>query len=310
MALGVGSVDGHSRKERMATLHSLARLTLTRSNTYQGQQAQSYPDTTQALNQASQWAAVNTLGQHLTPSSSRPQSRDQAKEALSLPDVEAPQSRPTPAEMTGLFDIASRTTSSQLEPQFQNQHRSAPLGPTETPAQTISSQPESHHQNEQVSSAPVTTETPAQPQPSLSAISDVTEQKPTMLSYRSDRPPQLNDTTSTSPPAQKIPPESTPLPTQSASVPQSSTASSQTTHTPTVAHPPAPLADRLNPHFTAPRSEPAQTLRSEAPHNEKAVNGKPKNLPMPERPNTLDRMETVYMTPPSDPSEIRDQFSR
>ena len=69
----------------------------------------------------------------------------------------------------------------------------------------------------------------------------------------------------------------------------------------------APLGQRLDPTFTESHSDPAKTLANNVP------NGKPTSIEMPIRngappPPPLDRAETKYLTPPSDPSEIPSQF--
>ena len=66
----------------------------------------------------------------------------------------------------------------------------------------------------------------------------------------------------------------------------------------------APLGQRLDPSFTESHSDPAKTLTSSVP------NGKPTSIEMPIRNGAppLDRSETKYLTPPSDPSEIPNKF--
>ena len=268
MALGVGSVDGHERKERMATLHSLALETLTRSSTHQGQHAPSHPDTAQTQSQASQPAILASMDRHSTPPSSRPESRHHVQQAPSLPDVTPTYGRPSQSLVSSAVD--QNSTSSHYQPDSQHQSQQAPLVPN-------------------------TAETQTESQPPQLAISSVTDQKPTLLSYRPDsRSQQPDDTTSRQPPAQQ---KTQPI-----------SSSSPSTSTPVFKQPPAPLADRLNPHFNAPRSEPAKTLNPDSPQGPSVANGKPRNLQMPERPATLGRTETVYMTPPSDPSEMADRF--
>ncbi|KAL8788752.1 MAG: hypothetical protein Q9195_007159 [Heterodermia aff. obscurata] len=74
---------------------------------------------------------------------------------------------------------------------------------------------------------------------------------------------------------------------------------------PQAQEPLAPLGQRLDPTFTESHSDPAKTLTSSVP------NGKPTSIEMPIRngaPPPLDRTETKYLTPPSDPSEIPKQF--
>lgn len=68
--------------------------------------------------------------------------------------------------------------------------------------------------------------------------------------------------------------------------------------------PSAPLSQRLDPTFTESHSDPAKTLTSGVP------NGKPTSIEMPMRNGAppLDRTHTEYVTPPSDPSEIPNQF--
>lgn len=72
MALGVGSIDGHERKERMAVLHSDALETLTRSSTHQGQ-----ADTARTQSQPAQEDILEKTDRNSTLSSSRPQSQHQ-----------------------------------------------------------------------------------------------------------------------------------------------------------------------------------------------------------------------------------------
>lgn len=90
MALGVGSVDGHERKERMATLHSLALQTLTRSSTHQGTIPQYKPQNTTATTQSQpvQPSIVNTVqrNERAGQSDSRPQSRHQQANSVSVQD--------------------------------------------------------------------------------------------------------------------------------------------------------------------------------------------------------------------------------
>ena len=66
----------------------------------------------------------------------------------------------------------------------------------------------------------------------------------------------------------------------------------------------APLTQRLDPTFTESHSDPAKNLTSSVP------NGKPTSIEIPIRNGAppLDRTETKYLTPPSDPSEIPKQF--
>ena len=282
VALGVGSVDGHPRKEAMATLHSLARLTLTRSNTYQGQQAQSYSDVALAQGKVSQRAVADGKGQYLDPSLSRPHSRDQAQPPSKAANIARTESQRTPTVATGTEDTDFGSATSQPNGQYQTQ---------EEPIRRDSLEPQ------------------AQSQPSKSSMSEVTEQKPTLLSYRPDQPPQLNDDISRMAPPPQKPHESITPPTQPEPPLQTNTSSSQPASTPTLKQPPAPLSNRLDPHFNAAHSEPAETLKSDTPHAAMVTNGKPKNIQMPERPNTLDRSETVYMTPASEPSELHDRYS-
>ena len=189
MALGVGSIDGQERKERMAVLHSLALQTLTRSSTHQSHLPLYRPDTAQTQSQPLQADIIKSMDRNSTPSSSRPESREH-------PPV----------------NIAPQQQSSQ-------------------PA-------------------------PVQQAPPLDA----------------------------SRPHAEIP----------------------STHVPI--RPSASLAERVQPGFNESHREPAKTLTSEVPDGAPVANGKPKNVQMPERPVRLERNETVYMTPASDPSEIPDKF--
>ena len=189
MALGVGSIDGLERKERLAVLHSLALRTLTRSSTHHDNLPLYRPDTAQTQSQPYQADIIKTMDRNSTASSSRPESRDHAPRSI------APQ-----------------------------QHLGEPASVQHAPA-------------------------PEAPRP----------------------PPE---------------PSSTYVPTR----------------------PSASLAERLQPEFNESRSEPSRTLTSETPDGTPVANGKPKSVPMPERPTTLERNETVYMTPASDPSEIPDKF--
>ena len=282
MALGVGSVDGHPRQECMATLHSLARLTLTRSNTHQGQLGQTYAETVYAPSQVPEVGTTNTTDRLLTPSSSRPQSRNQAQKAALAPSVAATQSQPTPAPVDST--VHGHLTS-------------------------MPTQPDGQYQSQQAPSMPDTIQPQAEPQRSLTAISSVTDQKPTLLSYRLDtRFSQPNNNPTDIPQAPHTSQDSVLSPMQPDPSTQATAPPSQLAGPPSPSQPPAPLTDRLDPHFSESHSEPAKTLTSESPHDQLVTNGKPKNLPLPERPATLDRTETVYMTPASDPSEIRDHF--
>ncbi|KAL8823851.1 MAG: hypothetical protein Q9191_005498 [Dirinaria sp. TL-2023a] len=194
MALGVGSIDGRERKERMAVLHSLALKTLTRSSTHQDHLPLYRPDTAQTQSQPLQADIIKNMDRNSTPSSSRPESRDH------------PTVRTTPQQQTS-------------EP------------------------------------APIQ-QAPVQQAPPLEA----------------SRPPP-------EPPSTHVP-----------------------------VRPSASLAERVQPGFNESHREPAKTLTSEAPDGTPVANGKPKSVPMPERPVRLERNETVYMTPASEPSEIPDKF--
>lgn len=200
MALGVGSIDGQERKERMAVLHSLALKTLTRSSTHQDHLPLYRPVTAQTQSQPLQADIIKNMDRNSTPSSSRPESRDQ----------------PPPVS------TAPQQQSSQL----------------------------ASNQRTSVEQAPV------QQGPPLEA----------------SRPPP-------EPPSTHVP-----------------------------IRPSASLAERVQPGFNESHSEPAKTLTSEVPDGAPVTNGKPKSVQMPERPVGLERNETVYMTPASEPSEIPDKF--
>ena len=283
VALGVGSVDGHPRQECMATLHSLARLTLTRSNTHQGQVGQTYAETVYAPRQVPEVGTTNSTNRLLTPSSSRPQSRDQAQQAALAPSVAPAQSRPTPAPVVST--LPGHLTS-------------------------MPTQPDGQYQSQQAPSMPDTIQTQAGPPRSLSAISSVTEQKPTLLSYRPDT--QFTQAHKNPTDLQQAPHPSQHhvlSPMQPDPSTQATASPSQLAGPPNPSQPRAPLIDRLDPHFSEPHNDRAKTLPAESPHDQLVANGKPTNLALPERPATLDRTETVYMTPASDPSELRGQFS-
>ena len=81
MALGVGSIDGHERKERMATLHSLALLTLTRSITHQSAIPQ-YKSTAQTESQGFEPGIVNAVkrNEEVGQANSKPQSEEQQQQ--------------------------------------------------------------------------------------------------------------------------------------------------------------------------------------------------------------------------------------
>ena len=83
MALGVGSVDGHERKERMATLHQAAVRQLTRSSTHQGPIPQ-YKPTAQTESQPVQQSIVNTVQRNEKEgkTDSRPQSQHQQMDGV------------------------------------------------------------------------------------------------------------------------------------------------------------------------------------------------------------------------------------
>lgn len=87
MALGVGSVDGHERKERMAVLHQAAVRQLTRSSTHQGPIPQ-YKPTAQTESQPVQQSIVNTVqrNEREGKTDSRPQSQHQQMDGVSEKD--------------------------------------------------------------------------------------------------------------------------------------------------------------------------------------------------------------------------------
>lgn len=295
MALGVGTVDGHPRKERMATLHSLAMETLTRSSTHQGQQAQAYPDTAQTQSQPAQPAVLDTLHRRSTASSSRPVSRYREQTIVPQHDDLPAKTQPSQPLNSTAADRDSTYSSAQSDDQRHDQYARKASSITEYQSQ-------SHTQ-------------PGQP-----AISGDSDQKPTFLNYRPDGPVQQSNIDL---PAQRNPQDDVPSATQptppslSASPPSQPTSPpqeltsppSQTTTSPVLTKSPAPLADRLNPHSNTSETELAKSLKATSPRGQSMANGKPKQIQMPQRPATLDRTETVYMTPASDPSEIPKQFS-
>lgn len=272
MAVGVGSVDGRPRKERMATLHSLAMETLTRSSTHQGQQMQPYPDTAETQSQPAQRVVLDIMDRHSTPSSSRPVSQHQDQRAPSM-----------------IEDVSTVIVPPQ------------PIIPDAVDSKT--SYPSAHVPNHQESSVPTITKTPplSQSQPAQPAISSVTDQKPTLLSYRPDsQHQQPNDTL-----LQNAPKEpnlqdhkpSVPRPTPPS---QSTNPPSQPATSPVLAQSPAPLADRLHPHFSASDTELAKSLRSSSPRGQSESGGKPKEMPMLQRPVGLERTDTVFYDAPSE----------
>lgn len=282
MAIGVGSVDGHPRRETMAILHSLARLTLTRSLTHEGHPAMSQTSLPQSGNQTPLRAVPTAIDQRSTPSSSRPQSRNQMSMTPMVPNATPAQSQPAPPAATSAVDQAATPVSSLPEER----------------------RPEQQAPQESDNVAPY-----PQSQPKVSSISSVTDQKPTLLSYPpAERPQQCNETAPGPSPAEPN------YHNQAASLAQAdmpstkSNSPQQSSPPPTLTQKPAPLAERLHPHFKAPSSPPAKTLTTETPHDGMVVNGKPTGIEMPQRPATLERNETVYLTPPSDPSEIPNHF--
>ena len=133
MALGVGSVDGHERKERMATLHSLALQTLTRSSTHQSAIPQYKPLNTTATTQSQpvQPSIVNIVqrNEKTGQADSRPQSQHHQVNSISTQDqLISPKNRiDSPSNGTA---TPTKTPDHSLQPQsqvFSPQQPSAPL---------------------------------------------------------------------------------------------------------------------------------------------------------------------------------------
>jgi hypothetical protein len=281
MALGVGSVDGRPRKECMATLHSLAMETLTRSSTHQGQQMQPYPDTAETQSQPAQRAVLDTIDRHLTPSSSRPVSQHQEQAAPSMLEDASTVIKPSQPIIPNAVD--RNTTYPSAHPFSQNQNQQAPSVPTTTETQNLS-----------------------QSQPAQSAISNVTDQKPTLLSYRPDsQHQQSNEKLLQNTPNQPNFHDNGPTFAQPTPPSQPTSPPSQPAASPVLTQSPAPLADRLHPHFNASHTELANPLKSISPRGQSESGGKPKDIQMPQRPVALERTETVFYDAPS---EIPKQF--
>ena len=130
MALGVGSVDGHERKERMATLHSLALQTLTRSSTHQGPIPQ-YNLTAQTQSQPTQPSIVSTVqrNEQAGQADSRPQSQHrQQVNNVATQDYQAPQpSLPGPPLIGGAKVNGAPGLSRQPQKEAIQPKPSAPL---------------------------------------------------------------------------------------------------------------------------------------------------------------------------------------
>ena len=127
MALGVGTVDGHERKERMATLHSLALQTLTRSSTQPGPIPQYKPQNTTAAStsQPVQPSIVNTVqrNERVGQPDSRPQSQHQQANNGSVQGLHISEKAPlhTPSNGTATaskpLDYSSQPQSQVMPPQ-------------------------------------------------------------------------------------------------------------------------------------------------------------------------------------------------
>lgn len=281
MALGVGSVDGRPRKECMATLHSLAMETLTRSSTHQGQQMEPYPDTAETQSQPAQQAVLDIMERHSTPSSSPPVSRHQDEAAASMPETVPIVTKSLQPIIPSAVD--RNTTYSSAHPVSQYQDQQAPSVPSTTETQTLS-----------------------QSQPTQLAISSVTDQKPTLLSYRPDsQAQQPNHTMLQNPPNQQNHQENVPSFARPTPPSQPTSPPSQPVTSPILKQPPAPLADRLHPYFNASNTESTKSLKSSSPRGQSETGGKAKDIQLPQRPMTLDRTETIFYDAPS---EIPKQF--
>ena len=153
MALGVGSVDGHERKERMATLHSLALQTLTRSSTHQGPIPQYKPHNSTATTQSQpvQQGIVNTVqhNERVGQSDSRPQSQHQQLNNVDIQDHQNPEKAHFESPLNG-FTTAQKVPehSAQSQNEVLPPPPSAPLserldpaysGPHSDPAKTLTS---------------------------------------------------------------------------------------------------------------------------------------------------------------------------
>lgn len=282
MALGVGSVDGRPRKECMATLHSLAMETLTRSSTHQGQQMQPYPDTAETQSQPAERAVLDAMNRHSTPSTSRPVSRHQDQAAPSM-----------------LEDASIVTKPSQ--PMIPSAGHSTTMHPSVYPV--------SQNHDQQALSASTATETPtlSQSQPAQSAIPSVTDHKLTLLSYRPEsQAQQPNDRMVQDTPSQQNPQDNGPSFARPTSSSQTTSPPPPPPTSPVLTQTPAPLADRLHPHFNASSTELAKSLQSSSPGGQSENGRKPQKMQMPQRPATLERMETVFYDAPS---EIAQQLS-
>jgi len=281
MALGVGSVDGRPRKECMATLHSLAMETLTRSSTHQGQQMQPYPDTAETQSQPAQRAVLDTMDRHLTPSSSRPVSRHQEQAAQSMLGNISTTIKPSQPMIPSAGD--RNITYPSAHPVSQNEDKQAPSVPSTTETQTLS-----------------------ESQPAQSAISSVTDQKPTLLSYRPDNQHQQpNDKLLQNTPNQPNLQDNGPSIARPTPPSQPTSPPSQPAASPVLTQSPAPLADRLHPHFNASNTELANSLKSSSPRGQSESGGKSKEIQMLQRPVGLERTETIFYDAPS---EIPKQF--
>ena len=153
MALGVGSVDGHERKERMATLHSLALQTLTRSSTHQGAIPQYKVQNTTATTQSQpvQPGIVNTVqrNERAIQSDSRPQSQHQQVNNVGIQDHQIPEKSQPETPLNGSATAQKAPEhSAQSQSQAPPPQPSAPLserlnpayiGPHSDPAKTFTS---------------------------------------------------------------------------------------------------------------------------------------------------------------------------
>lgn len=153
MALGVGSVDGHERKERMATLHSLALQTLTRSSTHQGPIPQYKPQNPTATTQSqpAQPSIVNTVqrNERVGQSDSRPQSQHQQTNSMVFQNNQIPEKNQLESPSNGSA-TAQKASEYSVQPQSQAlpPQPSAPLtdrldpafkGPHSDPAKSLTS---------------------------------------------------------------------------------------------------------------------------------------------------------------------------
>lgn len=146
-----------------------------------------------------------------------------------------------------------------------------------------------------LSSTTIGTQTLSQWQPAQSAISNVADHRPTLLSYPPEsRPQQPNDGMIQDTPSRPNPPDNGP----SFARPNPSSQTTSPPHPPPISpvltQTPAPLADRLHPLFNASSTELAKSLKSSSPRGQSESGEKSEKTQMAHRPATFERMETVF----------------